>query len=289
MDTHETETMAGSISTCSSPEKNPPMNGDWVLSLESWRLSTDIPMPIQFGRGGCEWTYKRHRVLVVLEQQDVPHLRIQIIEDGRPEVEMHGAGTPLGAGYVFLFHHESMQSSCEGYEQLPVRVQLTPDTSLKALFQNSPAGLSYMPVLRHFLETLQPQRVLEWGPGRSTLQITEALPDARVFAIEHNPLWFDKMRKIEAASGRLQLFHEPLTLSPGRSGKYVTAPLYWGESFDLIFIDGRLRTDCIAISRQVLRPGGVVLVHDAHRKPYHQAFRFFSSAQVVNNTVVLRS
>lgn len=49
-----------------------------------------------------------------------------------------------------------------------------------------------------------------------------------------------------------------------------------------------MRTDCIAIARQVLNPNGVMLVHDANRTGYHQAFVFFNLVDIQNDTVVLQ-
>jgi len=37
-----------------------------------------------------------------------------------------------------------------------------------------------------------PGRILEWGPGHST-QLAEALPDASILSIEHDPAWHQKM------------------------------------------------------------------------------------------------
>lgn len=48
-------------------------------------------------------------------------------------------------------------------------VQVDRRTELRSKFGNSPFGLSYLPVLRHFLEIKPNPKILEWGPGRSRL------------------------------------------------------------------------------------------------------------------------
>ena len=70
----------------------------------------------------------------------------------------------------------------------------------------------------------------------------------------------------------------------GKSAGYVTYPLRRLLSanrrlsqYELIFIDGRSRCDCLTIASLLLRPTGVVVLHDAHRKNYLKGLDTFSS------------
>ncbi|MCP5551067.1 MAG: hypothetical protein H7A53_09260 [Akkermansiaceae bacterium] len=110
---------------------------------------------------------------------------------------------------------------------------------LKARFRNSPFGLSYLPVVwdRWFAGGIDsarpprpaPRRILEWGPGRSTLFFAELFPEARIDGVEHDPRWFAHCRALEAAfsepGGRVRMHLRRLAIAPGRAEGYVTWPL----------------------------------------------------------------
>lgn len=215
-------------------------------------------------------------------------LTIQIKEAAAIRLNAEAAGIPHSGGWLFVFHVPDAPPATDEFDRSTVRVFLNQDAGLRTLFANTPSGLSYMPVMRHFIDKKPPRSVLEWGPGRSTLMLAESLPNTEMFAIEHAPQWHERLVALAGKHPTVTPIHEPLTLEPSKSGKYITAPLYLDRKFDLIFIDGRMRTDCIAIARQVLNESGVALVHDIHRKSYHQAFRFFRSVVMVNDTAVLR-
>ena len=172
-----------------------------------------------------------------------------------------------------------------------VRVDLTPH-DLPLAFENWAGGLSYMTPLLEILEDQDREisRVFEFGPGRSTIFFAERLPEATIRGVEHNPRWFEKCRLLEDHYGeRVSIALEELNLKPARNGRYVSRPfLESGGKFDLIFIDGRLRADCLEISRHVLAPRGVVVVHDAHRENYQAAFERWSNYSVRDNTAFLQ-
>jgi len=162
------------------------------------------------------------------------------------------------------------------------------DATLKNVFRNSVAGLSYFPVLRHFLDIQAPRSILEWGPGRSTLMMAESAPEAAITAIEHDEKWHTQCLAIPTRFPKVRVEFQCVTLKPGQCGCYVTLPLYSETRYDLILVDGRLRCDCLAIARQVLQKGGVVLLHDAHRQNYRRAFQLYGSFSIECNTAILR-
>ena len=171
-----------------------------------------------------------------------------------------------------------------------IRVDLT-ESDLPLVFENWAGGLSYMTPLLALLEDQERtiDRVFEFGPGRSTIFFAERLPGAVIRGVEHDARWFEKCRLLEAEYGdRVQISLEELTLKPARNGRYVSRPfLESGGKFDLIFVDGRLRADCVEISRHVLAPGGVVVVHDAHRKNYQDSFERWGDYSIRDNTAFL--
>ncbi|MCB1078994.1 MAG: hypothetical protein KDM64_14325, partial [Verrucomicrobiae bacterium] len=150
-------------------------------------------------------------------------------------------------------------------------------------------GLSYMAVVRDlYRDAPAPDRILEWGPGRSTLFFAESFPGVTIDGVEHHEQWFERCQLVAEAFPGVAMHLRRLAIAPGRAEGYVTWPLYGGDRYDLIFIDGRLRCDCAAVAALVLAPGGTVLIHDAHRANYRPAYRLFRSRRIVCDTAILR-
>jgi hypothetical protein len=140
------------------------------------------------------------------------------------------------------------------------------------------------------VEALAPRRILEWGCGGSTREFCERYPFVeQVVSIEHNAEWAKRVREA-IASPRLSLYHEPPTVpEPPMFGdkktyhawmkrceddlavlaSYVAKPATLGLEFDLVLVDGRARVHCLKQGFALLRPGGVLLIHDAQRTEYH--------------------
>src|SRR5688572_712913 len=144
------------------------------------------------------------------------------------------------------------------------------------------------------LYAVQPTRFLEWGAGGSTRVILERCPFIeRYVAIEHDEAWWSKVRasiKDPRLDLRLVPPDRPLTMkSPSREDmiaweatgehdegvfkNYVAAPVAPGVVFDAVLVDGRARRFCIRHGFELLRPGGLLLLHDAQRSEYHDALR----------------
>ncbi len=144
--------------------------------------------------------------------------------------------------------------------------------------------------------TLGPRRVIEWGAGGGTRALLEACPTLeRYVSIEHDRTWFERLRQA-LPDERLQLEHvEPNWPEPDRNPRdgaardrhrqwvascerdpdamrdYVARPGQRICGADLVLVDGRARCFCIAEGYRLLRPGGVLLLHDAQRSEYHAA------------------
>ena len=143
--------------------------------------------------------------------------------------------------------------------------------------------------LRAILETLSPRVCLEWGSGGSTQTLLRACPFIEEYvSVEHNRAWHDKV-KAEVTDPRLRLFHvaadQPLELAkpsqkqleawdlraeqePAVMASYVGLPRTLGRTFDFVLVDGRARNFCVREGYELLRSGGVLVVHDAQREDY---------------------
>lgn len=138
-------------------------------------------------------------------------------------------------------------------------------------------------ILTEYLQRLQPVRIFEWGPGLSTELMLEHTPGARITSVEHDERW---LHKAAARFGdRAEILHLPCA---NRNSSYATVA-YGRAPFDLAFVDGRRRVECVLVALQCLAPNGLVLLHDACRDNYMRPLRHYAEVvEVRANTAVLR-
>ena len=112
-----------------------------------------------------------------------------------------------------------------------------------------------------YIKKINPKKILEWGPGVST-KIIKKLTDAEILSIEHHGLWYKK------AKGFANVKHIEIK----KNTSYATIAYEHGP-FDMIFIDGRRRVECAIVAKQVISPGGVIMLHDKNRENYMRPLR----------------
>jgi hypothetical protein len=142
------------------------------------------------------------------------------------------------------------------------------------------------------VEAVGPRIIVEWGSGGSTRALLEKVPSiARYVSIEHHGGWVENVRA-HVDDPRLELHHVAPNIpmpaddagreeiiawdkrcedEPEAMGTYVGFPRTQGLTPDLVLVDGRARVHCIREGFELLRPGGVLLLHDAQRAAYHEA------------------
>lgn len=142
------------------------------------------------------------------------------------------------------------------------------------------------------IQRLGPRRCLEWGSGGSTRALLEACPFVeRYVSIEHDRAWYERVRSV-VSDPRLELHYlPPAEPVPGRSlfnrkrrrwnaraeadasllAEYIGFPATLATAFDLVLVDGRARRFCLRAGWALLRPGGLLILHDAQRPEYHDA------------------
>lgn len=145
------------------------------------------------------------------------------------------------------------------------------------------------------LHTLAPRRCLEWGSGGSTQSfLRECSFVAQWISVEHDSAWFEQVAR-SISDSRLSLHHvapdRPLPggkhseaevnswnaraeREPELMASYVGKPRSLnGGAFDFVLVDGRARRFCIREGFDLLRPGGLLILHDAQRSEYHDVLR----------------
>ena len=127
----------------------------------------------------------------------------------------------------------------------------------------------YMPqyeiaIFDMLMHLLKPRRVLEYGAGGSTVHWSRCPSVETWLTIEHDPEWAQKTvtacHVYLTSAAVLQVDDDP-------AEGYVMAPARSGP-FDLIFVDGIHRVECVRASHQFLAPGGVVVLHDVRQNDH---------------------
>ena len=143
-------------------------------------------------------------------------------------------------------------------------------------------------IIKEVIANTNPERVLEWGCGYSTLYFSKILGDgASWLSIDHNPHW---MEKIERRNKNPNVsIHYVKPENPERTDEfrnggysdlagYLEFPTDMGK-FDLILIDGRARKECLIKAKELVAGNGIVILHDANRVSYHEPLKEYKSQE----------
>ena len=109
----------------------------------------------------------------------------------------------------------------------------------------------------------------EMGSGGSTLFALMVNPALRLVSVEHDPTWRAKVHDAHAA-----LAASPVEIGWRLDlGGYDESSIGKAAPYDVVLIDGDRyqRAEWMARTWPAVRPGGVLLLHDAERKEYEQA------------------
>lgn len=107
--------------------------------------------------------------------------------------------------------------------------------------------------------------LFEYGSGNSTLFFSKILK--KVDAVEDDIEWFNKIKALMPNNVNIQ-YHSL------ENTEYENCILNAEEEYDLIIIDGRKRVKCLKNSIKKIKPHGVIILDDAERIKYTEAFAF---------------
>lgn len=124
---------------------------------------------------------------------------------------------------------------------------------------------SYMDTLLAILDEFKPAKVFEYGTGKST-KVLAMYPGVKLLvSVEHSAEWYQK--SIQGELSNLFIIFEP------DHSKYVR--LIDGTFYDLVFVDGIDRPDCLKQAKLNLSTDGIVMLHDAKRSEYIEAIKLY--------------
>lgn len=125
---------------------------------------------------------------------------------------------------------------------------------------------SFKGALYKVLDVLKPKTVFEYGPGVST-SIMAIYPSVELIdSVEHNIAWYEKYRW--EMPDNVKMYYQPsLELYPSTKGRI--------DKYDLIFVDGRERENCLYLAKERLNDNGVIILHDAERPNYQEPMKFY--------------
>lgn len=132
--------------------------------------------------------------------------------------------------------------------------------------------------------------VLEWGSGGSTVYFTKFLRNKKISytwtSLEYNKVWYNRISDVVKDDKRVKLVlfdvgNTEVKQRYTQMDDYVKYPATLGKKYDVVFVDGRKRRRCVLEAAKLLKPGGVVLLHDARRTYYHSAFSVYPDSRML--------
>ena len=122
--------------------------------------------------------------------------------------------------------------------------------------------------------------IFEFGSGSSTLFFEDHFD--QVFSVEHDKEWFEII-STNIKKANVYLVPPKKVSNPVCGSKklgfrnldfvnYVNFIDSLGKKFDVIFIDGRARQECLKLAKQYLKPGGIIILDDSNRLRYKNIF-----------------
>ena len=115
--------------------------------------------------------------------------------------------------------------------------------------------------------------VVEVGAGASTVWLDER--GARVWSLEHDPAWAERVQDELRRPDSVHLVEPDFE---GRHRSTMSGQIFDSyleklgvlpaSSADVVIIDGRCRVECVERLREVVRPGGWLVLDDSQRDRY---------------------
>ena len=107
--------------------------------------------------------------------------------------------------------------------------------------------------------------VFEFGSGNSSVWFAKRVKS--VTAVEHDKIWFDKMKNSMPSNVKVILSKDEPEAYSGELGKLE-------QYFDIITVDANHRNECMFAAPAKLKSGGVIILDDSEREEYLPGVNF---------------
>jgi len=150
-------------------------------------------------------------------------------------------------------------------------------------------NLKLISFLKNYSNDKKNLSIFEFGSGSSTLFFEDYFD--HVFSVEHDKDWFEIINT-NIKKANVYLVPPKKVSNPVCGSKklgfrnldfvnYVNFIDSLGKKFDVIFIDGRARQECLKLAKQYLKPGGIIILDDSNRNRYKKDFLIVSENKKV--------
>jgi len=129
----------------------------------------------------------------------------------------------------------------------------------------------------------RPARVLEFGAGGSTVRWSKLPFIEHWLTIEHDMEWYRTVSGETSPNAHLRL------ASSDNAQSYMEPVAAHGGLFDLIFVDGLHRVECVTASRQWLAPHGIVILHDIWQNDHARALHTYPNEIILGSPTHLHN
>ena len=110
--------------------------------------------------------------------------------------------------------------------------------------------------------------VFEYGCGASTSWLSARVK--KLVSCEHNKEWYEKVKK--QIPDNVTLIYKALDEG------YSEVIKEYSNEFDIIFVDGRNRVECIKNSLGALKEDGIIILDDSFREEYNEGKQYLYDA-----------
>lgn len=132
-------------------------------------------------------------------------------------------------------------------------------------------------IIDALIEKYKPEVCLEWGSGNSTLWFSKHKSIKNWLSIEHNGHYVEHM------TGRIPPNVQVIWVADNYW--YVDAVKLQGRRYDFILIDGEQREACLNIAHDIIKPGGIILLHDSGREEYQEFIRLYKGQKLIEGEI----
>ena len=107
--------------------------------------------------------------------------------------------------------------------------------------------------------------VFEFGSGNSTLYLSKMVRN--VISVEHNKQWYNRL--VKTLPDNVEVIYRDVA----ENESYEKSCLEFNKSYDIIFVDGQKRNECISHGIKALSNNGIIILDDSERSEYRDGIK----------------